>query len=151
MTRTHDLLITNQLLYRLSYTSISFSRRDYSTGKRNSQQEIKLRAKKQRARSAKDTDPENTSLTVAGQSKSQEKTDPQSSKKILPQKCWRVSLPAKITLWLRNVYDLGQVMTVRSPLSDPGKYSSKKVRKSSDWRPKKRVLSITAELHNGER
>ena len=25
MTRTHDLLITNQLLYRLSYTSVSLS------------------------------------------------------------------------------------------------------------------------------
>ena len=33
VTRTHDLLITNQLLYRLSYTSMGFSEREYSTAK----------------------------------------------------------------------------------------------------------------------
>ena len=31
VTRTHDLLITNQLLYRLSYTSAPFSKWEYIT------------------------------------------------------------------------------------------------------------------------
>ena len=40
VTRTHDLLITNQLLYRLSYTSIcAFGECEYSTAKMNSQYE----------------------------------------------------------------------------------------------------------------
>ena len=41
VTRTHDLLITNQLLYRLSYTSaFLFSESEYSTEPENSQDEV---------------------------------------------------------------------------------------------------------------